>query len=93
MAWGAAKLSRQKNLDQFPGKRGPDHFSTETTDIHVVIFDALMGREDMLNEPGTYAVNLVCGNGRSHPAAAEPPLHVQHPPPATALARGTMISG
>ena len=71
MALGAAEVSGQKGLDQFPGERRPDHFSTQTKDIHVVIFDALMGGEDIMDEPGTHAGNLVRGDGRSHAAAAE----------------------
>jgi hypothetical protein len=71
VAWGAAETSRQKDPDQLPGQRGPDHFSTETTNIHIVIFDALMGTKDMIDESGTHAGNLVCGNGRSHTTAAE----------------------
>jgi hypothetical protein len=71
VAWGAAETSRQKDLDQLPGQRGPDHFSAKTTGIHIVIFDALVGTKDMIDESSTHAGNLVCGNGRSHTAAAE----------------------
>ena len=46
VAWSAAEVSGQKGLDQFPGERRPDHFPTQTKDIHVVIFDALMGMEN-----------------------------------------------
>ena len=71
MALGAAEVSGQKGLDQLPGECRPDHFSTQTKDIHVVIFDALMSGEDIMDEPGTHAGNLVRGDGRSHAAAAE----------------------
>ena len=71
VALGTTEVSRQKSLDQFPGQRGPDHFSTQTKDIHVVIFDALMGGENIMDEPGPHTGNLVRGDGRSHAAAAE----------------------
>ena len=68
---GAAEVSGQKGLDQFPGERRTDHFSTQTKDIHVVIFDALMGGENIMDEPSTHAGNFVRGDGCSHAAAAE----------------------
>jgi hypothetical protein len=67
----AAEVSGQKGFDQFPGKRRPDHFAPQTKDIHVVILDALMGGENIVDEPGTHTGNFVRRDGRSHAAAAE----------------------
>ena len=33
VALGAAEVSGEKSLDQFPGERRPDHFSTQTNNI------------------------------------------------------------
>ncbi len=71
VAGSAAEVSRQEGLDELPRERDPEHFSTETTDVHVVIFDALVGTKDMVDESGTHAGNLVRGNGRSDTAAAD----------------------
>jgi hypothetical protein len=62
-------VSGQKGLDQFPGEPRPDHFSAQTEDIHVVIFDALMSGENIMNEPGTHTRNFVRSDGRTHAAA------------------------
>jgi hypothetical protein len=62
-------VSGQKGLDQFPGERRPDDFSAQTEDIHVVIFDALMSGENIMDEPGTHARNFVRCDGRTHAAA------------------------
>jgi len=70
VAYGTTEVSGQKGLDQFPGKRRPDHFSAQTKDIHVVIFDALVGGENIMDEPGTHTGNFVRCDGCSHAAAA-----------------------
>ena len=54
VAWSAAEVSGQKGLDQFPGERRPDHFSTQTKDIDVVIFDVLVSGENIMDEPSTH---------------------------------------
>ncbi len=53
-----------------PGRRGPDHLSIQRKYIHVIIFDALMGGEDVADAPGTRAGDLVRGDGCLHAAAA-----------------------
>ena len=51
-------MSDQNGRDQFPGEPRPDHVSTETKQIHGVIFNALMGGKNILDEasanPGTW---------------------------------------
>jgi hypothetical protein len=64
-------MSGQKGLDQFPGERRPDHFSTQTKDIHVVIFDALVGGENIMNKPSTHTMDFVRSDGCTHAAAAK----------------------
>jgi hypothetical protein len=75
VAWSAAETSSQKGFDQFPGECNPDYFPAETKDIHVVVFDTLMGGENIVDERGTHTGNLARGDGRSYTAAAE-----RHPP-------------
>ena len=43
VAWRAAEAGGEKLLDQFAGQRRPDHFPAQTKDVHVLIFDAMMG--------------------------------------------------
>ena len=71
MAFGPAEAGGHESLYEFPGECGPDNFSTQTNDIHVVIFDALTGGEDIMDERGAHAWNLVRRDGRSYSAAAE----------------------
>lgn len=71
MAWSAAETSSQKGFDQFPSKCSPDHFPAETKDIHVVVFDTLMGGENIVDKRGTHTGNLVRGDGCPYTAAAE----------------------
>ena len=71
MAWSAAESSVKKGFDQFAGEGRPNHFPTETKDIHVVVFDTLMGGENIVDKRGTHTGNLVRGDGRSYTAAAE----------------------
>ena len=71
MAWSAAEVSGQRGFDQFPGKRRPDHFPTQTKDIHVVIFDALVGGENIMNKPSTHTMDFVRSDGCTHAAAAK----------------------
>ena len=68
---GTAEASGQKNLDQLQGERRPDHLCTETKDVHVIVFDALTGRKDIMDEFGTHAGNLVRSDGGSNAATAE----------------------
>jgi|GEM_PF-7034784 len=71
VAWGTTEASAKKCFDQFPGQREPDHLSTEAKYIHVVVFHALVGRENIMDEPCTYTRNLVSAYRRPHAAAAE----------------------
>jgi hypothetical protein len=71
VALRAAEASFQKRLDQFPRKRGPDHLSTQRKDIHVVVFNSLMGGEYVVNKSGSYTGNLIGAYGCAHSTAAK----------------------
>ena len=71
VARSAVELSGQKGLDQFPCECCPNHFSSQTEDIHIVIFDALMSGENIMDEPGTHSRNFIRGDGRTHTAATQ----------------------
>ena len=71
VASSTAEVSGQEGLDQFSGERRTDHLPTQTEDIHVVIFNALMGGKNIVDEPGPHPWNFVRGDGRSYAAAAE----------------------
>jgi hypothetical protein len=75
---GAAEPSFEKCLDQLPRQRGPDHFSTQTKNIHVVVFNALVGGEHIVDESSSRARNFVRCNGCAHSASAErhPAFHL-----------------
>jgi hypothetical protein len=64
-------MGRQEGLDKLPCERGANHFSAETTNIHVVIFDSLVGAVDVIDECSANAGDLVGDNRRTHAAVTE----------------------
>jgi hypothetical protein len=70
MAYGAAKAGGQESLDKLQGERSSEHLCAQIKDVHVVIFDASMGRENIMDRPGTRTGNFVRGDSRSDAAAA-----------------------
>lgn len=50
LARGTAGLGGQKGLDPFPDEPAPDHPSTQSKDIHVVILDTLMNGGEFMAE-------------------------------------------
>lgn len=70
MAGGAAKLSFEESLDEFPGEFRAFDAATETEDIHVVVFNALARGEIIFNETGAGAFNFIGADGRADAAAA-----------------------
>jgi hypothetical protein len=71
VANGTAEASLQKCLNQFPCQRWPDHLPTKTKDIHVVVFNALVSREHVMDEPGAHTGNFVGADGCAHATAAK----------------------
>jgi hypothetical protein len=51
VAQSAAEASVQKCLDQFQGERSLNHFPTQSKDVLIVILDALMCGEHIMDEP------------------------------------------
>jgi hypothetical protein len=72
------KLRRQKCLEQVPSYTRPYGTATHTYNVHVVVLDALLGREMVVDQGGTNAQDLVGANGRSHttPADGNPAVHI-----------------
>jgi hypothetical protein len=58
VARSAAELRAQKVSIGSHCERRSDHFPSEAEDIHIVIFDALMSGENIMDEPGTYPASL-----------------------------------
>jgi hypothetical protein len=52
----------EKSFDQFQGEPGPDHLSAKAKNIHVIVFDVLMGGELIVYQLGTYARDFVCAD-------------------------------
>jgi len=71
VAWSAAEASREKCANQLPGQRWADYFPSQTENIHVVIFDALVGGENIMDKPCANTGNFVRNDGGTHAAAAE----------------------
>jgi hypothetical protein len=66
-----AEASLQKRLNQFPSQRRPNYLTAEGKNVHVVVFNALVSGEDIVNEPRAHASNLVGADGRPHTASAK----------------------
>lgn len=64
-------MSMEKGFDQFRGEPGPDHLTAKKKNIHVIVFDALMGAEHIAYQPGTYARDFVRADRCADSAAAE----------------------
>ena len=59
MAFGFARLRSQKRLDKVPRGGRPHNAATQTNDVHVVILDALLSREVVVDQTCSRAGNLV----------------------------------
>jgi hypothetical protein len=93
MAWGAAEVCGQKGLKQFQSQCGSNHLSAQTNYVHIVVFDALTGGEDVTDEPGPQlgeTLFAVMDAPTPLPQSATPRSTC---PLAIAFAKGTMKSG
>ena len=70
MPIGLAELGAEKRLDGIPGHRGPDRPSAHTEDVEVIVLDALLRREMIVDERRTNARDLVGTHRRAHAATA-----------------------
>lgn len=61
----------QEGVGQFGGERGPYHAGTENEHVHIVMLDALVGRVDIVADPGANPFNFVRCNGCTDAAAAD----------------------
>ncbi len=70
MTLGAGELRGQERLDEFFGEEGADDASAQAENVHVVVFNALVSRESVMDQSCPDAGDLVGGNRGTHAAAA-----------------------
>ena len=61
----------QKRLGQVPGNGRSHRAASHTNDVHVIVLDALPGREMVVDQSGANAWNLVGTDAGTHAAAAD----------------------
>src|SRR5215831_12885046 len=71
VSFGLTVLSRQKRLYKVPSHSRSYRPAAHTQDVHVIVLDALLGREVVMDQCGTDAVNLVGTHRRADVAAAD----------------------
>src|SRR5215831_5246924 len=71
MARCPAELRGEKRLDEVPGYFRANRASAHTDDLHIIVLDALLGREMIVDETGVNAFNLVGAHRRADAAAAD----------------------
>ena len=71
MSLGAAELGPQKSLNQVPSDRRPNRPAAHANNIHVIVFNALHGREVVVNDRGSDAVHLVGAHRSANATAAD----------------------
>src|SRR4029450_9321409 len=64
------ELGGQEGIDQVPGDARAHRAAAHTEDVHVIVLDALLRREVVVDEPGPGARDLVRADRRAHAAAA-----------------------
>jgi len=80
MPLGLTELGGQKRLDEIPGHRRPDGSSAHAKDIHVIVLDALPGREMVVDQTGADTLDLVGAHRRANAAAADREAAIHFPP-------------
>ena len=84
---GLAELGGQERLDEVPGHGRSHGPAAHAEDVHVIVLDALPGREMVVDQRGADARNLVGADRRADAAAADRHAAV-HLSRCHALARG-----
>jgi len=67
----AAEASLEKCLNQLPGQCWPNHLSAQRKDIHVVVLNSLVSREDIVDKPSAHSSYFIGADGCAYAAAAE----------------------
>jgi hypothetical protein len=70
MTRGLAELGGKKSLHQIPSHRRPDGAPAHAQNVHVIVFDALHGREMIMNQAGAGTLDLVGTDRRANTAPA-----------------------
>jgi hypothetical protein len=70
MAFSLAVLCGQIGLDKIPGYFGSYGPSTHAQNVHMIVFDALPGREVIMDQPGTNSLYFVGADRCAYPATA-----------------------
>ena len=79
MAFALTKLSGKKGLNEIPGHRRSHGPSAHAKDVHVVVLDALPGREMVVNQSGANTLNLVGADRSVNATAADRDATIHFP--------------
>ena len=92
MPIGLTELGAEERLDEIPGDGGPDRPSAHAEDVEVIVLDALLRGEVVVDERGADAGDLVGADRRATPL---PQIATPRStcPATTASASGTTKSG
>ncbi len=70
VAFSPAELACEKRLNEIPGDGGPNGAAAHTNDVHVVMLNPLLSRKVVVDQPGTYAWDLVGTHRSADPTTA-----------------------
>jgi hypothetical protein len=68
---GLTELGGQERLDEIPGHRRSNGSSAHTKDVHVIVLNALPGREMVVDQTSADTLDLVGAHRRADAAAAD----------------------
>src|SRR5215510_1879454 len=71
VSFGLTVLSRQKRLYKVPSHSRSYRPAAHAKDVHVIVLDPLLGREMIMDQCGTDAVNLVGAHRRANSTATD----------------------
>ena len=71
MPFGLTELGGEKRLHEIPGDGGPDRSSAHAQDVEVIVLDALLRGEVIVDERRADAGDLVGADRRANAAAAD----------------------
>ena len=79
MPLGLTELGGQERLHEIPGHRRSNGSSTHTKNVHVIVLDALLGREMVVDQTGADTLDLVGAHRRPDAAAADREASIRFP--------------